>query len=75
MQNENIMWIKYLILELKQNKSSANPIKDNKLQINIIWDISLLPLIVTNIIFEIKTIKISIFVSISYKMLIKKIFL
>ena len=58
MKNENIMCIKYLILELKQNKSSAKPINDNKLQIKIIWDISLLPLKVTNIIFVIKTIKI-----------------
>ena len=52
MKNENIMCIKYLILELKQNKSSAKPINDNKLQIKIIWDISLLPLKVTNIIFS-----------------------
>ena len=58
MKNENIICIKYLILELKKNKSSAKPIYDNKLQINIIWDISLLPLKKTNIKFEIKTIKI-----------------
>ena len=58
MKNENIICIKYLILELKKNKSSANPINDKKLQINIIWDISLMSLKVINITFEIKIIKI-----------------